>query len=652
MESESPVDILVVDDSADNLTALEAILAPLGQHLVKVRSGKEALRSLLRNDFAVILLDVNMPILDGFETAALIRDRLRSEHTPIIFITAHQDETHVARGYQLGAVDYILTPVVPEVLRAKVGVFVDLWRKTERVRSQADMLRRQAEQLDRLATAALAVHAATSVAAIAEVVARETRALVNARAVRVDIRLGPQRHHHAESGPTAGSADRKLSLVDSDGRTMGHVEVSAGKPLREADDATLLQLMQVASLAIQNLLYSEEREANRLKDEFMATVSHELRTPLNAIMAWVSVLRAGRPEATARGLEVIERSARAQAKLIDDLLDMTRIISGKMHMSFAVVDARQVLGAALESVAPAAGARRIEIESRYPPGPLAVLADPGRLQQVFSNLLSNAIKFTPEGGHVRVALCESGGMAETTVTDNGPGISPDFLPHVFDRFRQADSATTRAHRGLGLGLAIVRSLVELHGGSVSAESGGEGLGSTFRVRIPAAPAPAALLTSSQTDSGRASGGLAPRPIAGARVLVVEDEPDASEAIALLLTHSGAVVRTAGSVRSALRIIQQWLPDVVLSDIGLPGEDGYALLPALTALSRARHVDLPAVALTAYAQRQGRARALAAGFRAHICKPVYHDELIGTLASLLGPRQWARGEGTPPEPTGI
>jgi len=647
MEPEAAVDILLVDDSADNLTALEAILEPLGQRLVKVRTGKDALRLLLRNDFAVILLDVNMPILDGFETAALIRGRPRSEHTPIIFITAHQDETHVARGYQLGAVDYILTPVVPDVLRAKVGVFVDLFRKTERVRSQARMLSRHAEQQERLARAALAVNASTSLAAIAEVVAQEARALVRAPAAVVEIVVGPRRRHRATSGTTSvvRSVERTLPLIDSEGRRIGQIELTAGEDFGDTDDATLFQLTQMASLAIQNLLYSEERETNRLKDEFMATVSHELRTPLNAILTWVGLLRAGRRDATERALEVIERSARAQGKLIDDLLDMTRIISGRMPLNLDTVDARGIVVAAVDSVTPSAAARRITLETEHADGPLAVVADSGRLRQVFTNLLDNAIKFTPEGGHVRVVQRACGGMIEVAVADDGPGISPEFLPHVFDRFRQADSGTTRRHRGLGLGLSIVRSLVELHGGSVTAESGGEGLGSTFRVRIPVASAPEAPLPGE--DPGIAAS-ESPRPltIAGARVLLVEDDPDASEALALLLANSGALVRTAESVGAALRILDEWVPDIVLSDIGLPGEDGYGLLRALDAKSRAEQVDVPAVALTAYAQRQERARALAAGFRAHLSKPVSHDDLLATLAALLAGRRGSPSTGAP------
>lgn len=327
MDQPAPIDILVVDDNPGNLVAIDAVLAPLGQRVATASSGHEALRLLLRREFAVILLDVRMPVLNGFETAELLRTSPRCEHTPIIFITAHADEEHLARGYRLGAVDYILTPVVPDVLRAKVGVFVDLFRKTEMVRRQSESLGRRADQLQRLAQAALSVNAARSVGGVVDVVARELPALVDAVAVRAEVGLPGNRRHAASSAgagraPAAGGVTT-FPVLSREGTGIGVIEIARGPSWAAEDDAVALQLAQMVTVAVQNLLYGEEWEANRLKDEFLATLSHELRTPLNAILTWLTLLRRGQLDAgvVRRGIDVIERNARAQAKLIDDLLD-------------------------------------------------------------------------------------------------------------------------------------------------------------------------------------------------------------------------------------------------------------------------------------------------------------------------------------------
>ena len=668
MHEAPPIDILVVDDNPDNLVALEAVLAPLGQRISKASSGKDALRLLLRHEFAVILLDVRMPILDGFETAELLRTSPRCERTPIIFITAHGDDEHLARGYRLGAVDYILTPVVPEVLRAKVGVFVELFRKTEVVRRQSEALGRRADRLLRLTQTALTLNSARSVAGVVDVVARELPALVDAVAVRAEVNLPGNRRHRASAADRAEDAPGKDASPETSGVTMfpilsregtgiGVIEILQGTSWAAEDDAVAVQLAQMATVAVQNLLYEEEWESNRLKEEFLATLSHELRTPLNAILTWVTLLRQGGldTDAARRGVDVIERNARAQAKLIEDLLDMSRIISGKMCLNVARLDARSIVTGALESVRPAADARGVQLLVELPDEPVPVTADAERLQQVVWNLLTNAIKFTPKDGHVRVRFATADGDLEISVTDTGSGISPLFLPHVFDRFRQAESSTTRTHRGLGLGLAIVRNLVELHGGNVSADSAGEGLGATFRVRIPRTPPATLAPEPSPSIAGESRTPPAGprrdhRSLADLRVLVVEDERDGREAMALLIAALGARVRTADSAGDALRMIEEWLPDVVVSDIGLPGEDGFALLARIQEVERLRRVTIPAVALTAYARPQERARALAAGFRAHLAKPVDDGALRETLAAFLPAASRVPDHLTPASPT--
>ena len=632
----APVDILLVDDHSDNLIALEAILGELHQNVVKVQSGKEALRQLLMRDFAVILLDVNMPIMDGFETAALIRGRNRSENTPIIFITAHGDETHIARGYSLGAVDYILTPVVPEILRAKVSVFVELFRKTAEVR-------RRAAQLHLLTQASLAINAAPSAEDILQLVADRGRQIVGARQAEVEVRFGGGRVHRAVSA-AAGLVEplgphQVTPLVARDGTRIGQLRLAEREDgtFGQADEDLLVQLGQMASIAIENTLYSEEREANRLKDEFLATVSHELRTPLTAMLTWATLLRDQRVDAAMakRGVEVIERSAKAQAKLIDDLLDMSRIMTGKMRLSLRPLDLQTVVRGALESVSPAAAAKSIALAAEMEPGTVDVAGDTDRLQQVMWNLLTNAIKFTSRGGRIDVRVRRGEADVEVAVTDTGIGIASEFLPRVFDRFRQGESANTRLHGGLGLGLAIVRHLMDLHGGTVRAESEGNGRGSTFVVTLPRVGDAARMAASLGVPSQPALTPAAPRPsepvpadhdLSGLRILVVEDDPDGCEAISLVLSGAGADVRTAASARVALEITERWAPDVLVSDIGLPDEDGHSLLRKIRGLGN----DAPAVALTAYTRAQDRARALAAGFAAHLAKPVEPQDLVAVV----------------------
>jgi len=632
-------DILVVDDHPDKLIALEAILSDLGQNVVKAGSGKEALRRLLERDFAVVLLDVNMPIMDGFETAALIRRRARSEHTPIIFITGYGDETHVARGYSLGAVDYILTPVVPEVLRAKVSVFVELWRQSAR-------LAQRAAQLQQLTEASLAINAATSVESILQIAADRAREIIRAGHAVAEVRLGPTRTCRATSGVPAGHPGTCTApLPGRDRQPLGTLELS-GRPdgaFTEEDEALLLQLAQMASIAIQNTLYSEERAANELKDEFLATISHELRTPLTSMLIWAGTLRRGTLDAAARarGIEVIERNVKVQARLIDDLLDMSRIVTGKVRLDVRPVELRDVIEAALDSVRPAAEAKSIALGSTCGSTPVPVRGDPDRLQQIVWNLLTNAIKFTPREGRIEVRLERADGDAEITIEDTGVGISPGFLPHIFDRFRQAESGSTRSHGGLGLGLAIVRNLVDLHGGGVRAASPGPGRGATFTVTLPLAgprkdpPAPQPAASPQPTPPRACEGGDGMPDLEGLRILVVDDEVDACEAIAVALGLAGANARTAGSARDALGLIEAWAPDVLVSDIGLPQDDGYALIRTV----RARHAGpggrIPALALTAYARAEDRARALTAGYQAHLAKPVDLRELVAVVGRLCG-----------------
>jgi PAS domain S-box-containing protein len=382
---------------------------------------------------------------------------------------------------------------------------------------------------------------------------------------------------------------------------------------------------------------AEAETANRAKDEFLATVSHELRTPLNAIFGWVQVLRTGKldKESSARALAAIERGSLAQSKLIDDILDAARIITGKLNLDVRPIDFAAVIDTSLETVRAAAEAKSIKIGAEIDSFVGPVSGDPNRLQQVVWNLLFNAIKFTPAGGNVRVCLRRVNSEAEFTVTDSGQGISAEFMPYVFDRFRQADSTISRKHGGLGLGLAIVRQVVELHGGTVLAESEGQGRGATFTVRLPllAVQEPGELATS-EGEAAFAGSHLASLPrLDNLRVLVVDDEADAREVLEIMLTQCGATLRTAASSREALKVLAEWRPDVLVSDIGMPGEDGYLLIRTVRALEPKLGGRIPAVALTGYAGPEERLRLMSAGYQMHITKPVELAELAMVVARL-------------------
>ncbi|HEV2881582.1 MAG TPA: ATP-binding protein [Pyrinomonadaceae bacterium] len=423
------------------------------------------------------------------------------------------------------------------------------------------------------------------------------------------------------------------------------IEGLAAQAAVAVDNASLYDAAQRARAEAEQVatekqrLYVEAQESNRLKDEFLATVSHELRTPLTAILGWAHLLRTGQADdgKMAKALETIERNARAQAQLIDDLLDVSRIITGKIRIDVRPVDPNSFIEAAVEAVRPAAEAKGVRLQRIMDTGIVTVSGDPVRLQQVVWNLLSNAIKFTPKGGRVQVRLERVNSHIEIAVSDTGPGIEPEFLPYVFDRFRQADGRTTRQHGGLGLGLAIVRHLVELHGGTVRAESPGEGQGAIFTVLLPVAPVyqtasvvervhPAARDTLPLYDC--------PDSLEGMIVLAVDDEPDTRELLKVGLGQCGAVVTVVGSAAEALEAIAAHVPDLLISDIGMPGEDGYELIRRVRQLPPENGGKLPAIALTAYARVEDRMQALRAGYQMHVPKPVELAELAAVAASLV------------------
>jgi signal transduction histidine kinase/CheY-like chemotaxis protein len=397
------------------------------------------------------------------------------------------------------------------------------------------------------------------------------------------------------------------------------------------------------SLSREQIARAQAEHANRMKDEFLATVSHELRTPLNAILGWSHMLRQGRLDeaSVARGLETIDRNARSQAQLVEDILDVSRMITGKLRLAVEPVDVASVINAAIDAMQLAAESKGIQLKVTLDPAARHTFGDSGRLQQVVWNLLSNAIKFTPAGGRVEVRLERAGANIQLRVSDTGQGIESNFLPFVFDRFRQADATSTRQIGGLGLGLAIVRHLVELHGGTVNVESAGPGCGATFTIQLPLAGArERAKFKRSATGTLRPIESLkvvAPPPsLDNVQVLLVDDDLDSLQVLSVTLNDAKAIVQTAASAAEALAVMQWYKPDVLVSDLAMPGEDGYSLLRKVRSLDEGNGKQTPAVALTAYVRVEDRARALSEGFNMFVPKPVEPGELITAIANLTEP----------------
>lgn len=576
MNTDSKVNILIVDDNEENLIAMNAVLEEIGENIVLANSGKKALRLLLDQDFSLILLDVDMPGMDGFEVATLIRQVKKLQHTPIIFLTAlDQNESYLFKGYSVGAVDYIVKPVDPTVLKSKVKVFVELYRKTLEIKQQAELLEQTNRELDQLNK---------------ELEYRVLERTSELRAVN----------------------EKLLNEVEERKRA-------------EKEREKLLEAEKAAR--------AEAEIANKLRDEFLATVSHELRTPLSAIVGWTHLLRSEivDAEASGRAIETIYRNAKVQQQLIEDLLDVSRIISGKLKIDKELIEVVPVIEAAINAISPMLQAKSIRIETVFPKDVGLILGDSTRLQQVIWNLLSNATKFSHKDGQIDLVVKNDTSDIEIIVSDKGEGIEPEFLPHVFDRFRQADGTTTRRHSGLGLGLAIVSHLVSVHGGTVHAESEGIGKGATFTVKLPLAKE---IKTYSFIQPLKEDKEELPKHILSeVRVLVVDDEPDVCTLISVILKQYGAVVSTALSAQEALTTIDKGLPDILISDIGMPEFDGYDLIHEVKKRYPQATEMLPSIALTAYARPMDKQNALNAGFHSHLTKPVQTSTLIRTIASL-------------------
>ena len=522
--SEQRANILLVDDRRDKLLALEVVLAPLGENLVPAHSGMEALRLLLKQDFAVIVLDVSMPGMDGFETASLLRQRKNSEMTPIIFISAiNQSDIHLARGYSLGAVDYILAPIVPEILRAKVSFFIELHKKNKQLQQQAE----------------------TQIQLIREQAAR-----------------------------------------------------------------------------------AEAEAANQAKDRFIAMLSHELRTPLTPILLASSMLSNDPtvPDHIRQELKIIARNAVLEARLIDDLLDLTRINQQKLNLVYEIVDVHDLLRSALSICSHEISAKDLTVRLELETSESRLRADAARIQQVFCNTIKNAVKFTPEGGQITLRSTDSGNdRIRIEIIDTGIGISPEFLPRIFDLFEQASRPISG---GLGLGLPISKAIVELHGGRIWASSTGLRHGTTFVIELSNVVPNIAQLSYSKNASASTADlqGFDGRR----RILLVDDHADSISSMHLFLKAKGYEVTTADSVEVALKAVVRERVDLLVSDIGLPDGSGEDLIRRLRNMGQ----NLPSIALSGYGMEEDIARSRAAGFQIHLIKPVSQQNLLSAIGQLL------------------
>ena len=441
---------------------------------------------------------------------------------------------------------------------------------------------------------------------------------------------GEQVARVADTGRPGGRSLLSVPVKGRDGAAIGGLIFGHPQPgaFTEEHERLAVGIASWASVALENAqLYARAQEASRAKDEFLAVLSHELRTPLNAILGWSRMLRDGHvaPARVQHAVSVIERNARLQTQLVEDLLDVSRIISGKLRLEMQPIDLPTILHSALDAVRPATSNKQITVREVIQPGVGAVTGDAGRIEQVIWNLLANAVKFTGANGEIVIELRDAGGAAEIVVSDTGQGIAPDFLPHIFDRFRQADAGTSRAHGGLGLGLALVSALVEAHGGTVTAVSPGLGHGAVFTVRLPLQPQIAAAVPA--PSAARA------QPITGLRALVVDDDADSRELLTLTLTSAGAVAIVASSVREALRLLESERPDLLLTDIGMPEQDGLDLIRIIRAMPAESGGRIPAIAVTAYASSAEKALALNAGFDRHVAKPYEPAAVIEIIAAL-------------------
>jgi PAS domain S-box-containing protein len=653
--SERRLRILLADDNADMRDYLRRLLA--GHYEVEtVNDGAAALESIRKNRPDLVLSDVMMPNLDGFGLLRELRAGGETAGLPIILLSARAGEEATLEGLHAGADDYLVKPFSARELLGRIAALLERKRFQRALAAADDHLRIALDAAKMAAWEWDPVEDTVIMSATAPQVygmppgttlnnskqgfklvhpedvdahrARLLKAMNDLSAFQCQFRVV-----RPVDGKISWMEERGVARKDP---ATGKVRISG--VVMDVTESKRAEREREALLEREKLARSEAERASRLKDDFLATLSHELRTPLNAIIGWVHLLERGKDDPTTaeEGLSVIFRNARAQAQLIEDLLDMSRITAGKLRLEVQHVDLLDVIAGAIESVRPAADAKGIRLIKVLDSSKTSVSGDPHRLQQIVWNLLSNAIKFTPKGGRVQIELKRINSHVELKVMDNGHGIPPDFLPHVFERFRQADSSTTRSFAGLGLGLAIVKQLVELHGGTVHVSSGGKDKGATFTICLPVAVARFQEPGHKPCADGP-TGNDHPTAISldGVKVLVVDDEPDARNLVKRILDDSRAIVLTAGSAAEAMKLFAKERPHVIVSDIGMPDQDGYDFMRTVRSFSSEEGGQTPAAALTAYARPQDRRQALMAGFQSHVVKPADPAELVTVVASLAG-----------------
>jgi PAS domain S-box-containing protein len=640
-----PKTVLIVDDDEIKRYTVSRVLEKAGIAVSEAATGTEALEAV-RASPDLVILDINLPDMDGFEVCR----RIKGDPATASVLVLHHSATAVeiadkVFGLEGGADGYLAEPVGTSELLATVRAMLRIGAAERAARALS--LQWQAT-FDAISDGVCLLDDRDRVircnAAMASFASRPASELVG---LGCDVLSGGRLDEVELCRVARASRERRTAEYSRDGRwyrvvadpVLGEAGEVAGSVYIVADvtEAKERERERADLLGRERDARAQAETANRAKDEFLATISHELRTPLNSMLGWLSLLRSGQLDdaAAARAVDTLERNARSQAQLISDILDVSRIVTGKVRLDVQSVDLATVVASALDSVRPGAEAKSVRVSSVLDPNAGPVSGDPERLQQVVWNLLSNAIKFTPKHGRVQVELKKVDSHAQVVVADTGVGISAEFLPHVFERFRQADSSTTRVHAGLGLGLAIVRHLVELHGGTVSAASEGVGRGATFTVALPIAPVVSARPreASDVHEGGSAVDALA--PLDGLRVLVVDDDADTRAMLDAVFRQSGAIVRLSPSASDALETLSSWLPDVLVSDIGMPENDGNSLIRRVRALPPERGGRTPAVALTAYARTEDRLRALASGFQMFLPKPAEPAEVTAVVASLVG-----------------
>jgi PAS domain S-box-containing protein len=644
------VKILNCDDTPSMRYGRSRILREAGYIVIEAERGEDALRLVREEMPHLVLMDVNLPDMSGIDVCRHIKSDPVTGGIPVVQISAtFVTEDDQDKGLGGGADIYVAEPVEPLELKTIVNVLLKL-RRTEAGLKETEARWRRFVDANVIGVMVLEDDRIVEANDVFLTMIGYSREELLARRLTWQD-LTPPEHRtvsaraYASFRDTGAIAPFEKEYITRDG---GRINVVIGAAA--LDDQHNRWMTFVLDISEQKRIQAEKEmafqreqtarehaeEATRLKDEFLANLSHELRTPMNIIIGWTHLLRTGAlaPEQQMRAVDAIDRAARSQAQLIEDLLDVSRIITGKFRLQMKPVEVGPVVEAAVDSLKVGAQARQIKLNVELEAPDIRVSGDSDRLQQVVWNLVSNAVKFTPAGGHVEVRLARSDTHACIIVQDSGKGITREFLPFVFDRFRQADGTSTREHMGMGLGLAIVRHVIELHGGSVRAESEGEGKGSVFTVKLPIASPVVTTRELRQDRPARIASLPSPRTTSELRVLLVEDDPDAKEVAAAGLLRAGFELRTAASALEALDILDDWQPDVIVSDISMPEMDGYEFIRELRTRPPERGGRIPALALTAYARLEDAARALASGYQGHAAKPINPVELTEAIVKLM------------------